>query len=182
MRGFFFVAGNGPLGMTITFDIRDETPADLAAIRAVTKAAFADMAYSSQTEAEIIDELRAAEAIRLSLVAAAHSMVVGNVVFSDVTIGGRDGWAGLGPVSVQPARQRSGVGSALIREGLARMRAEGAAGCVLVGDPGYYARFGFKAVPGLSYEGVPDDYVLALPFDGTVPTGAIVFHPAFAAS
>lgn len=163
-------------------EIRDETPADISAIRAVTKSAFADMAYSSQTEAEIIDGLRMAAAVRLSLVAVAEGVIIGNVVFSDVTIDGRDRWVGLGPVSVQPDLQRSGVGSALIREGLARMEAGGAAGCVLVGDPGYYARFGFKAVPGLSYDGVPDEYVLALSFGGTVPTGAIVFHPAFAAS
>ena len=161
------------------FEIRDETQADIAAIRAVTKVAFADMAYSSQTEGEIIDALRAAEAVRLSLVAIAEGVVIGNVVFSDVVIGGRDGWVGLGPVSVRPGLQRGGVGSALIREGLARMAAEGAAGCVLVGDPGYYERFGFKAVPGLSYEGVPDEYVLALPFSGSAPTGAIRYHSAF---
>ena len=163
-------------------DIRDEITADTAAIRSVTKAAFADMAYSSQTEAEIIDGLRAAAAIRLSLVAVADGVVIGNVVFSDVTIDGKTGWVGLGPVSVQPGLQHGGVGSALIREGLARMQAEGAAGCVLVGDPGYCARFGFRALSGLSYEGVPDEYVLALAFSGAVPAGAIVFHPAFAAS
>lgn len=164
------------------FEIRDETSADTASIRAITKAAFADMPYSSQTEAEIIDGLRAASAIRLSLVAVTEGEVVGNVVFSDVTIDGKGGWVGLGPVSVRPGLQRRGVGSTLIREGLDRMRSAGAAGCVLVGDPGYYARFGFKPVSGLGYDGVPDEYVLALPFNGAAPTGAIVYHPAFAAS
>ena len=52
-------------------------------------------------------------------------------------------------------------------------------GRVLVGDSGYYSRFGFKTVPGLRYDGVPDEYVLALPFAGALPNGAIVFHPAF---
>lgn len=160
-------------------EIRNETPDDIVAIRAVTKAAFADMPFSSQTEAEIVDGLRAADAVRLSLVAVARGEVVGNVVFSDVTIDGREGWVGLGPVSVRPDLQRNGAGSALIREGLSRLQSEGAIGCVLVGDPGYYARFGFKVVPGLVYEGVPDDYVLALPFTDRPPAGAIKFHPAF---
>jgi putative acetyltransferase len=70
----------------------------------------------------------------------------------------------------------------LIEAGLKQMRTEGAAGCVLVGDPDYYRRFGFKAVAGLTYEGVPDEYVLALPFGATAPSGAIVYHAAFGAS
>ena len=160
-------------------EIRDETPVDISAIRSVTKAAFADLPYSSQTEAEIIDGLRAAGAIRLSLVAISDDKIVGNVVFSDVTLDGKAGWVGLGPVSVKPGLQRSGIGSKLIEAGLDRMRSEGAAGCVLVGDPGYYRRFDFTAFSGLRYEGVPDKYVLALPFSGIVPTGAIVYHPSF---
>jgi putative acetyltransferase len=163
-------------------DVRDETPADIEAIRAITKAAFADKPYSDQTEAEVIDGLRAADAIRLSLVAVSDGEVIGNVVFSDVTIDGMVGWVGLGPVSIKPELQRGGIGSALIKTGLDRMRATGAIGCVLVGDSGYYSRFGFKTVPGLSYDGVPDEYVMALPFGGALPKGAIVFHPAFNAA
>jgi putative acetyltransferase len=160
-------------------EIRDETPDDIEAIRAITKVAFAGKPYSDQTEAEVIDRLRAADAIQLSLVAVSDGVVIGNVVFSNVAIDGMSGWVGLGPVSVRPELQRGGIGSALINAGLDRMRAEGADGCVLVGDPGYYQRFGFKAVAGLRYQGVPDEYVLALPFTGTLPKGAIVFHPAF---
>ena len=163
-------------------DIRDESPADIDAIRAITRAAFADIAYSSQTEAAIIDALRAADAIRPSLVAVANGEIVGNVVFSDVTIDGREGWVGLGPVAVRPELQRSGVGSKLIAEGIERMKAAGAAGCVLVGDPGYYVRFGFKPVPGLNYPGVPDEYVLALPFSDAAASGAIRYHAAFEAT
>jgi len=163
-------------------DIRREIPSDFSTIRAITKAAFADMAYSSQTEAEIIDALRDADAIRLSLVATTDGEVVGNVIFSDVTIDGKEDWVGLGPVAVKPGLQRSGIGSKLITEGLGRMRAADSLGCVLVGDPGYYGRFGFKSVPGLAYEGVPDDYVLALPFSGAAPTGQIRYHTAFAAT
>ena len=163
-------------------DFRDETPADTDAIRAVTKAAFADMPYSSQTEAEIIDALRAADAIRLSLVAVSADDLIGNVVFSDVTIDGETGWVGLGPVSVKPGLQRGGIGSALIKAGLERMQSEGALGCVLIGDPGYYQRFGFRSADRLSYEGVPDEYVLALLFAGAAPRGAITYHAAFSAN
>lgn len=163
-------------------EIRHEMPADAEAIRAVTKAAFAGLPYSSQTEAAIIDALRAAGAIRLSLVADADGDIVGNVVFSDVAIDGKGGWVGLGPVSVKPGLQRGGVGSALIEAGLDEMRAQGALGCVLVGDPGYYRRFGFTAVSALSYDGVPDEYVLALPFAAAAPTGPIAYHQAFSAA
>lgn len=160
-------------------DIRQETPSDFAAIRSITKAAFAGKPYSDQTEAEVIDGLRAADAIGLSLVAVSGGEVIGNVVFSAVTIDGMAGWVGLGPVSVKPELQRGGIGSALIKAGLERMRAAGATGCVLVGDSGYYSRFGFKTVPGLGYGGVPDEYVMALPFGDALPKGTIVFHPAF---
>lgn len=169
-------------GYGLMLEIRGEMSTDIAAIRAITKAAFADMPYSSQTEAEIIDGLRAAGAIRLSLVAVSDGEVVGNVVFSDVTINGAPGWVGLGPVSVRPGLQRGGIGSRLIEAGLDRMRSEGAAGCVLVGNPGYYRRFGFRTSAGLTYEGVPDEYVLALPFSGSAPAGAIIYHPAFDAA
>jgi putative acetyltransferase len=159
-----------------------ESASDADAIRSITKAAFADEPHSNQTEPAIIDALREANAIRLSLVARLEGRVVGNVVFSDVAIGAEDGWVGLGPVSVEPGLQRGGIGSALIQSGLEAMRQEGAKGCVLVGDPAYYHRFGFKPVPGLIYEGVPDEYVLALPFDTSEPTGTITYHAAFNAS
>jgi len=160
-------------------EIRDEAPADIEVIRAITKAAFEGKPYSDQMEAEVIDGLRTAGAIGLSLVAVSDGEVVGNVVFSDVTIDGMAGWVGLGPVSVKPEWQRGGIGSALIEAGLDRMRATGASGCVLVGDSGYYSRFGFKTVPGLGYDGVPDEYVMALPFGDSLPQGLIAFHPAF---
>lgn len=163
--------------------IRPEQPEDIAAIVALTTLAFAQAPHSSGTEAAIIDGLRDAGALTLSLVASDDTDaadLLGHVAFSPVSIGGvACGWYGLGPVSVRPGRQRGGIGSALIREGLQRLRDKGAGGCVLLGDPAYYARFGFANDPALTLEGVPPAYFMALSFDGKAPVGAVRYHPAF---
>lgn len=164
-------------------ELRDETAGDIEAIRQLTKAAFAPMPYSSQTEAEIIDALRAADALTVSLVAVEDGEIVGHIAFSPVTIDGSDtGWYGLGPVSVRPDRQRAGIGSALIREGLDRLKKAGAKGCVLLGDPGYYRRFGFENHAELRYPGPPPEYFMGLSFDGRVPSGEVAYHEGFGAS
>ena len=109
--------------------------------------------------------------------------VVGHIAFSRVTISdGTKDWYGLGPVSVLPEHQRKGIGAALIREGLSRLRALGAAGCCLVGHPGYYGRFGFANVGGLGYEGAPKEVFFALSFAGRMPRGSVTYHDAFRAS
>lgn len=163
--------------------IRPEAPADAAAITDVTAAAFRNHPFSQQTEHFIVQALRAAAALTISLVAEIDGRVVGHVAFSPVTLSdGTPGWYGLGPVSVLPEIQRRGIGSALINEGLSALRALGARGCALVGDPGYYVRFGFRNAPGLVYEGVPQQYFLVLPLGGEVPRGVVVFHDAFLAT
>lgn len=161
--------------------IRPETPQDINAIEQITIAAFDSKPYGDQTEHLIINRLREAGAMSLSLVAEMNGKVVGHVAFSVVTINGKDqGWYGLGPISVLPELQRQGVGSKLIREGLSLIREKGAKGCVLEGDPGYYQRFGFKSYPGFFYEGAPAlEYFMALPFYNEVPTGKVEFHRAF---
>lgn len=92
---------------------------------------------------------------------------------------GTTGWYGLGPVSVLPVFQGQGIGSQLIREVLSRLREMGAGGCVVLGDPRYYERFGFKAVPGLVLPGVPPEYFMALAFGAEVPQGCVAYHAAF---
>jgi putative acetyltransferase len=160
--------------------IRSETRADIDAIAGVTVAAFATLAISNQTEHAIVAALRAADALTLSLVAEADGRIVGHVAFSLVTIAdGTRGWYGLGPVSVAPANQRQGIGGALIRAGLARLRALGARGCCLVGHPAYYGRFGFQHSRELGVAGVPEDAFFALAFDGHLPRGEVAFHAAF---
>lgn len=163
--------------------IRDESAHDAGVISEVTAAAFASLELSSHTEHFIIDALRAANALTLSLVAELDGRVVGHIAFSPVTIsdGTRD-WYGLGPVSVLPAYQRSGVGKALIQEGLSRLKQLGAKGCCLVGHPAYYPRFGFENVAGLVVEGVPPEVFFALSFDGRYPQGSVTFHEGFKAT
>lgn len=162
--------------------IRDETPADTLAITDVTVAAFRTLEFGSHTEQFIVEALRAAGALTVSLVAELDGRVIGHIAFSPVSISDRaPGWYGLGPVSVLPELHRQGVGGALIREGLARLRAMGARGCCLVGHPGYYGRFGFEHPDGLGVEGVPPEAFFALAFEGPLPQGEVAFHEAFTA-
>lgn len=163
--------------------IRDEDPRDYHAISEVTAAAFAPMEISSHTEQFVIDALRAADALTVSLVAELDGHVVGHIAFSPVTMSdGTAGWYGLGPVSVLPEFQRNGIGRALIEAGLSRLKGIQAKGCCLVGHPQYYQQFGFENVEGLAYEGVPQEFFFALSFEGSVPEGLVLFHEGFKAS
>ena len=167
--------------MTPAFSIRPEQAADAAAIQRVTIEAFAGAEHAAGTEHRIVAALRAADALAISLVAESAGEIVGHVAVSPVTLsGGERNWYGLGPISVAPPWQRRGVGSALMRAALAGLRGRQAAGCILVGDPCYYERFGFRAAPTLSYPGVPGEYLLALAMAAKVPAGVVSFHGAFA--
>ena len=138
------------LSYLLKFLIRDETKDDANAIRAVTMAAFESMEISSHTEQFIIEALRSANALTLSMVAELDGHIVGHIAFSPITISdGAQHWYWLGPVSVLPIYQRMGIGKALIRAGLSRLRDLGARGCCLVGHPLYYRKFGFENVAGL---------------------------------
>ena len=159
--------------------IRDERAEVADRISALTSAAFAGAAHSSGTEAKIVEGLRRAGALTASMVAA-DPEIVGHVAFSPVTIDGATGrWYGLGPVSVLPGRQGQGVGGRLIREGLDRLARAGAEGCVVLGDPLYYARFGFESDPGLKYGDVPPEYFQRLLLGGPPRSGEVAFHAAF---
>jgi putative acetyltransferase len=163
--------------------IRAETPSDAPAIFTVTQAAFAEAEHRSGTEGAIIEALRQAGALTVSLVADADGMVIGHIAFSPITVNGRDeGWFGLGPVSVDPARQGSGLGSRLVSEGLTKLKAKGAKGCVVLGDPRFYGRFGFAPDPKLRYDGVPPEYFMAQAFEFPMPEGLVAYHQAFEAS
>jgi len=161
--------------------IRSERPTDIDAIEQVTLAAFMGKFSDNPTEHLIVNGLRNAGALSLSLVAELNKKIVGHVAFSLVTINGENlNWYGLGPISVLPELQKQGVGSKLIKEGLSAIRALGAKGCALEGSPVYYQRFGFRSYPGLIYEGSPaPEYFMALPFYEDVPQGKVEYHQAF---
>ncbi len=162
--------------------VRYETDADVGVIRDVTVSAFMTLEISNHTEQFIIEALRAAKSLTVSLVAEVDVRVVGHIAFSPVTISdGTRKWYGLGPLLVLPEYQRQGIGKALIEEGLSLLRGLNAQGCCLVGHPDYYRKFGFKNMPGLVHEGVPQEVFLALSFDGHIPQGTVTFHEAFKA-
>ena len=109
--------------------------------------------------------------------------VVGHVAFSPVKISdGNEDWFGLGPISVMPEFQKKGIGKSLVNEGLSLLKSQGGKGCALVGNPGYYQQFGFRNIPGLIYEGVPQEFFLALPLEDETPQGIVVFHEGFLAT
>jgi putative acetyltransferase len=162
--------------------IRDEKSSDYGAISEVTIAAFEKMEISNHTEQFIIEALRSAKALSVLLVAEVDGHVVGHIAFSPVTISdGTKDWYGLGPVSVHPDFQCKGIGKALIREGLSRLRDLKAKGCCLVGHP-QYRQFGFENVEGLIHEGVPPEVFFVLSFEGNIPQGHVVFHEGFKAN
>ncbi len=167
----------------IELQIRDEQPSDIEAINRITKAAFANQPYSSHTEQFIVAALREAGQLTLSLVALKGDEVIGHVAVSPVTLSSGDtGWHGLGPISVAPTHQQHGIGSALMRAAIARLQAMGSAGCVLLGEPAYYARFGFRADPALVLPGVPAEYFQLLSFSGEPPVAQVRYHDAFEAT
>ncbi len=162
--------------------IRKEKSSDIEAIWNVTVATFKNHPISDNTEQFIINELRKASVLTISLVAELNGQVVGHIAFSPVTISdGSQNWYGLGPVSVLPEFQNQGIGKSLILEGLSQLKNLDAEGCVLVGDPRYYERFGFRNIPGLIFEGVPQEVFLTLPFYEKIPRGVVTYHEAFSA-
>jgi len=137
--------------------------------------------HSDHTEQFIMDALRRAAALSLSLLAVRDEQIVGHVALSPVSVtDGSARWYGLGPISVSPAFQGSGIGGELMRAALRRLRELGACGCVVLGDPVYYGRFGFEPHAGLVLPGVPPEYFQALPFDSPIPRGVVAYHEAFA--
>jgi putative acetyltransferase len=162
--------------------VRPEAPADASLIRSLTDAAFDGIEHSSQTESAIVDALRRAGALTISLVAEQDDIIIGHAAFSAVLIDGEDlGWFGLGPVSVSPSLQRRGVGTALIEEGLKLLNQRGARGCVVLGDPNYYCRFGFTSDHALRYSDVPPEYFQSILLCGDPAGGEVTYHQGFEA-
>jgi putative acetyltransferase len=159
--------------------VRRESIGDQDAIRSLTARAFSGLSFSDGTEPLVIDALREANALALSLVAVLREQIVGHVAFSEVGPPAHSGWLTLGPVSVEPPLQRRGVGSQLIEAGLQSIREQGAKGCVLVGDHRYYHRFGFVVAPAFAPS--PPQHFQIIRFGDSSPDTPLAFHPAFSA-
>ena len=167
--------------MTIIY--RPEKLEDVAEIHAVNQAAF-----PTEAEANLVDALRDSGRLLISLVAEDGGQIIGHIGFSPVTMSlatGISSGIGLAPLAVVPARQRQGIGSQLIHKGLDACRKAGFAYAVVLGDPGYYNRFGFVRASdyGLGNEyGVIDEFmVLAIQPNG-IPTnrGVVRYASEFA--
>jgi putative acetyltransferase len=164
----------------MNIEIRNETAADVPAIEAVTAAAFLNAPHADHTEQFIVSALRNAGKLAISLVADAEGAVIGHVAVSPVSISdGTPGWFGVGPISVVPEHQGRGVGSRLMGEALRILRERGVGGCVVVGDPRYYSRFGFQADKNLIFPDVPPEYFQAIAFGSVRPRGVVAYHEAF---
>lgn len=161
--------------------IQKEAPGDEDPIAAVTALAFAGAEHSDGTESAIVERLRADGDLALSLVLEdSAGRIVGHIAGSPVTMdGAHRGWYGLGPVSVLPEHQGEGLGTALIRRALERLRAVGASVCVVLGEPRFYSRFRFEHDPGLRYRGVPAEYFQRLVFRGAIPRGEVAYARGF---
>lgn len=164
----------------MSLEIRSEIPSDIAAIEALTARAFLDAPHTSHTEQFIVNALRKAGKLVISLIAKDGGTLVGHVAVSPVSISnGAAGWYGLGPISVVPERQGEGIGSQLMQFALDELQRLGAAGCVVLGEPGYYAKFGFRAESALVLPNFPPEYFQAISFSGSVPVGTVSYHEAF---
>jgi putative acetyltransferase len=123
----------------IAIAIRAEDAGDVAAVRQVNERAF-----GTSAEADLVDALRGSDG-SISLVATLRGALVGHIMFTPVTLDDATAVrvAGLAPMSVLPEHQRAGVGTRLVRAGLAACRDQGYGAVVVVGHPEYYPRFGF---------------------------------------
>lgn len=168
--------------MRLRISIRKEHSSDIQRIHELTVAAFLEAPHTDHTEQFIVKALRESGALSISLVAVDEGNIVGHVALSPVTISeGAGSWYGLGPISVLPENQGSGIGSMLMDAAIQELKNINANGCVLLGDPNYYHRFGFKPVEGLVLPGVPPEYFQALLLQGDLPQGSVTYHESFSA-
>jgi len=163
-------------------NVREENPADRAAVHAVNAAAF-----DTTAEADLVDALRAKARPLVSLVAEEGGAVIGHILFSPVSLDEdpAPGIMGLAPMAVVPGRQRTGVGSVLVRAGLERCRKLGFGAVVVLGHPAYYPRFGFQPAARFGirceYDAPEEAFMLLELQPGFLQgaTGTIHIHEAF---
>jgi putative acetyltransferase len=151
-------------------NIRNEQAGDYVAIRRLLTEAF-----GGESEAKLVDSLRADGDLAIALVADIEGEIAGYVAMSVLKSPPRS--LALAPVAVAPARQRQGVGSALIEETLRRARAAEGGMVFVVGDPEYYARFGFRADAARSFDSpYAGEHFMAIALTETPASAAPVFY------
>ncbi len=160
-------------------EMRAETSEDIQVIHVLTAAAF-----GREAEADLIDLLRDADALTLSLVAWLDDVLAGHVAISPVTLtpAASVTWYGLGPIAVHPDMQGQGIGTQLMTKALADAAALGGDGVVLLGDPKFYGRFGFRPSTefGLTWENGGGPYFQAVRLSAAdAPAATVAYHPAF---
>jgi putative acetyltransferase len=156
--------------MSASLSIRLERPGDQESIRRLTLESFENSELGYGGEAELIDRVRDAHGSEcLSLVAEEEGEVLGHILFSPATIESEEGelsGMGLAPMAVATSKQKRGIGSALVREGLRRLREAGTSFVIVLGHPNYYPRFGFLPASQLGvrceFEGIPDEAFMLL--------------------
>ena len=167
--------------------IRKEIEADIPEIRDVVYRSFLGgdsnglkKANSLPTEHLIVDKLRKANALSLSLVALMGDTIVGYLAFSKVYMTETFcNWYQLGPLCILPEYRGIGIGTSLCKAGIAGIKAMGADGLVVLGNPDFYSRFGFQKNPKVVFgKGYPDNF-LSLSFNSVIPTGSVTFEKAF---
>lgn len=158
-----------------------EAPEHIAGIRELNTKAF----DGRTEEADLVDALRESGELLLSMVAVRAGNLVGHIAFSRVvidTVTGPVGGVALAPVGVHPDSQDTGVGTALVEAGLARLAADDEQVVLVVGHPKYYSRFGFSSAVGKRYPSLHSGahfMALVLGDPGTAPIGPVRYPDAF---
>lgn len=160
--------------------IREERAGDEATIRAITLRAFEGHPHSDGDEADVIERLRRDGDLLLSLVAEDNGEIVGQVAYSSARLSNDEsGWMVVGPICVEPGRQGEGIGRALMEAGEQAMRARGAKGITVLGDPALYVRFGFVQHTPMKLEGELGEYLQVKSFGAPIPAATLTYAPAF---
>lgn len=160
--------------------IRNEQTSDHESITKVVQLAFEKSPYSDQQEHLIVQALRSSGALSVSIIAQANGEIVGFAGASQVQISdGSEHWYALGPIAVIPGSQKQGIGSMLLDEVLYRLKMMGASGCVVLGDPDFYSRFGFEPDQRLAFADFDPELFQSLRFNDNLAQGEVSYHPAF---
>lgn len=130
--------------------VEAETPADAPAVEALVLAAFGPGRFAKTAE-----RLRERAGIEAGFVVREGGRTVGSVRLWRVAVGETNALF-LGPIAVDAASRRAGLGADLVAACVAHAKAAGTGGVLLVGDPPYFERFGFQVAPGVRLPGPVD--------------------------